>query len=423
VKGKRHIFVVVFIMLLLLFVGVNKTIAKDYPEEYREWTVLCYLAGDNFLDWFMKENMKELIKAGSSNRVNLLAFLDTTDDDTKIFKVNKDDLVRIPSRIVNYSWSESELNTGDPSTLIKFASWAIKKYPARKYFLILGGYGEGWIGLMHDMNNGYGNTDILSLEELKYALSEIANSIKDVNGTGKIDVLGLDACYMGMLEVMYQVKDYADYFVASQNEEALDGWPYDKLLESIINDPEMDGLQLASNIVDIYIDSVKGTPSQMSNVLTLSVVNLGLIEEVAKEVDALSLLLLRLQIEKPRKVTFVERVTNRFLISAHIANKYVPYSVLFDLNDFVEYLKAGLINNKEVSDLTQRLLEHLSKAIIKERHQALNGKYELGIGGISLYFAGMDTHSYRNNDFSINTHWDEFIIQRALITQIKNEGN
>lgn len=421
--GKKDIFVVVLIMLLLPFAGVKKTVAKDYPKEYGEWTVLCYLAGDNFLDWFMKENMKELIKAGSSDKINVVAFLDTTDDDTKIFEVNKDDLVRIPSRIVNYSWSESELNTGDPSTLIKYASWAVKKYPAKKYFMILGGYGEGWIGLMHDMNNGHGTTDILSLEELKYALSEITKSIRDVNGIGRIDVLGLDACYMGMLEVMYQVKDYADYFVASQNEEALDGWPYDKLIESIVNDPEMDGLQLATNIVDIYIDSVKGGATQMSNVLTLSAINLGLIEEVAKEVDALSLLLLRLQIEKPRKVTFVERVTNRFLISAHIANKYVPYSVLFDLNDFVEYLKAGLINNKEVSHLTQRLLELLSKAIIKEKHQSLNGKYELGINGISLYFAGMDTQSYRNNDFSIDTHWDEFITERASITQNKNKKN
>ncbi len=421
--GKRQMIVAAFIMLFLPFASVSKMIAKEHRGEDSEWTVLCYLAGDNFLDWFMKENLKEVIKTGSSDRVNVIVFMDTTDDDTKIFEVNKDDLIRIPSRIVNYSWSGSELNTGDPLTLTNFASWAVKKYPAKKYFLILGGYGEGWIGLMHDMNNGEGNTDVLSLEELEYALEDITKSIKDVNSKGKIDVLGLDACYMGMLEVMYQVKDYADYLVTSENEEALDGWPYDKLLEPIIDDPEMDGLQLASNIVDLYIDSVKGTPAKMDNVLTLSVVNLGLIEEVVKEVDALSLLLLRLQKEKPRKIAFAEKVTNRFLISAHIAGKYVPYSVLFDLSDFVEYLKAGLVNNKEVSDLTQRLLELLSKAITKEKHQALKGKYDLGIGGIALYFAGMDTQSYRNNDFSVDTHWDEFITERAFAGQNLNRKN
>jgi len=423
VPGKRQMIVAAFIMLFLPFAIVSKTIAKEHRGGDSEWTVLCYLAGDNFLDWFMKENLKELIKTGSSDRVNVIVFIDTTDDDTKIFEVNQGDLIRIPSRIVNYSWSGSELNTGDPLTLTNFASWAVKKYPAKKYFLILGGYGEGWIGLMHDMNNGEGNTDVLSLEELEYALEDITKSIKDVNSKGKIDVLGLDACYMGMLEVMYQVKDYADYLVASENEEALDGWPYDKLLEPIIDDPDMDGLQLASNVVDSYIDSVKGTPAKMDNVLTLSVVNLGLIEEVVQEVDALSLLLLRLQKEKPRKIVFAEKVTNRFFISAHIAGRYVPYSVLFDLNDFVEYLKAGLVNNKEVSDVTQRLLELLSKAITKEKHQALKGKYDLGIGGISLYFAGMDTQSYRNSDFSADTHWDEFITERAFTGQNLNRKN
>ena len=101
----------------------------------------------------------------------------------------------------------------------------------------------------------------------------------------------------------------------------------------------------------------------------------------------------------------------------------MPYSVLFDLNDFVEYLKAGLVNNKEVSDVTQRLLELLSKAITKEKHQALKGKYDLGIGGISLYFAGMDTQSYRNSDFSADTHWDEFITERAFTGQNLNRKN
>ncbi len=420
---EKQIISIISILFLFSLININGVIANDRIENNREWSVICYLAGDNFLDWFMKENMKELIKTGSSDRVNVIVFLDTTDNDTKIFEVNKGGVVRIPSRIVNYSWSKSELNTGDPLTLINFASWAVREYPAKRYFFILGGYGEGWTGLMHDMNNGQGEVDILTLGELKFALDNITKSIKEVNGKEKIDVLGLDACYMGMLEVMYQIKDYADYLISSQNEEALDGWPYDKLLESLIDDPDMDSSQLTSNVVDTYIDSVKGSPAKMSNVLTLSVVNLGLMEEVVREMDNLSLLLLQLQKENPRKITFVERVTNRFLISAHIANRYVPYSILYDLNDFVENLKIGSTNNKTVSDITERLLGLLSKVIIKERHQALKGKYNLGIGGISLYFAGMDTESYRENDFSVDTHWDEFITERASIKQspsIKN---
>ncbi|ODS33443.1 MAG: Clostripain precursor [Candidatus Scalindua rubra] len=414
---------ILFIVLCFFINTINVVAKSNERDDDKEWTVICYLAGDNFLDWFMKENMKELIKIGSSNRVNVIAFLDTTDNETKMFEVNKDDVIRIPTRIVNYSWLKSELNTGDPQTLINFATWAVRKYPAKKYFLILGGYGEGWTGLMHDMNDGQKNVDVLSLEEFEYALENITQSINAVNGKERIDILGLDACYMGMLEIMYQVKDYANYLISSQNEEALDGWPYDKLLEIIIANPEMDGSQLASKIVDSYIDSIKGNPSKMSNVLTLSVVDLKFVEELVREIDNLSLLLLQAQKENPRKMAFVERVTNRFLISAHIAGRYVPYSVLYDLSDFVENVKVGMTKNKKLSDSTQHLSELLSKVITKERHQELKGKYNLGIGGISLYFAGMDTEGYKENNFSIDTHWDEFITERASIGQKLNRKN
>ncbi len=40
---------------------------------------------------------------------------------------------------------------------------------------------------------------------------------------------------------------------------------------------------------------------------------------------------------------------------------------------------------------------------------------------ITLYFAGMDTKRYRDNDFSIDTHWDEFIIERAISGRTSSE--
>jgi len=240
-------------------------------------------------------------------------------------------------------------------------------------------------------------------------LKAISKEIYAVNGNEKIDVLGLDACYMGMLEVMYQVKDYADYLVSSENEEALDGWPYDKLIETIINNPEMDSSLFSTSIVDTYLDSVKGNPSEMSNVLTLSVVNLELIGEVVKEIDILSSLLLELKSENAKKLMLVERITNKFHINAHIAGKYVPYCVLLDLNDFVRSLRVGMVKNRQVSDLVRRLSKLLSDVITMERHQMLNGEQDIGIGGISLYFAGMDTNAYRDNSFSVDTHWDEYI--------------
>ena len=92
----------------------------------------------------------------------------------------------------------------------------------------------------------------------------------------------------------------------------------------------------------------------------------------------------------------------------------MPYAVLIDLNDFVTNLRVGMTKNKQVSESAQRISKLLSKAIIKERHQPLDGEYNLGIGGISLYFAGMDTKGYSGNSFSVDTSWDEYITETAF---------
>ena len=49
---------------------------------------------------------------------------------------------------------------------------------------------------------------------LSYALSQI----KDVLGQ-KIDLVGMDACLMAMVEVAYEIKDYVNILVASQETE------------------------------------------------------------------------------------------------------------------------------------------------------------------------------------------------------------
>lgn len=35
-------------------------------------------------------------------------------------------------------------DTGDPAVLIDFLSWGIRRYPARRYFVVIWNHGEGW---------------------------------------------------------------------------------------------------------------------------------------------------------------------------------------------------------------------------------------------------------------------------------------
>jgi hypothetical protein len=118
----------------------------------------------------------------------------------------------------------NETNSGSGENL----SWFVNKYgacDANKKALILWNHGSAWDdtdpykpkGISYDDHS----RDFLTILELKSAL----------RGT-HWDVLGFDACLMGSVEVLYELKDLADYFLASPDEIPSYGWDY-RFLASI----------------------------------------------------------------------------------------------------------------------------------------------------------------------------------------------
>lgn len=408
-------FFLTLILLSLCFFG-----AKVYPGQsdknlrpratnlVSQWTCILYLAGDNFLDWFVLQHLEELKKAGSSYDIRVMALVDRTDRQGYLYEVRKDYLVDIPLEAVDPSWKGKELNTGDPQTLAAFGSWAVENLPARNYCLILGGYGEGWMGLLHDFDDGRGQVDILTLDELEGALAQIAQGIKKVNGKPRLDILGLDSCYMGMVEVLYQIGGYARYVVASENEEALDGWPYGKIIETLITAPYQPESRIVSSIVDSYIDSAHGEPTKLGNILTVSAIDLEEFKAILDPLEALALGLKEVAPRETRRLLEIDRHTSAFTVSAHIAGRYVPYSMHYDLKEFLEAIVTGFKDNPSLIARAEKVRESLSRAVIKERHQDLPNRH-LSLGGLTIYGMGAETEGYKRLAFSRKIHWHEFV--------------
>jgi Clostripain family len=104
-------------------------------------------------------------------------------------------------------WSMGELNMGDPQTLVDFVTWAMRNYPADRYYLALDDHGAGVAGLAWDESNldQDKKTDKLTNLELHSALKRITN-----NGAQKLDLLAYEACLMGLFENAYDVRRFAD---------------------------------------------------------------------------------------------------------------------------------------------------------------------------------------------------------------------
>jgi hypothetical protein len=114
-------------------------------------------------------------------------------------------------------------NSGDYKVLTNFLIESIKKYPAEHYAVILSDHGLGWKGAM--MDDSFKSK--MSIPDIRQAFEEAEKS------TGvHVDILGFDACLMATGEVADELKNVADYMVASQATEHASGWPYVPLLTS-----------------------------------------------------------------------------------------------------------------------------------------------------------------------------------------------
>jgi hypothetical protein len=216
----------------------------------------------------------------------------------------------LPGSMVEDGSLTSEMGSHPENELVAAMQWVITNYPAKRYALILWNHGSGiedlraltanipmarqllnsWLeipgaptiqqffegrGILYDDSQ---NT-VLNNQGLTSALARI----KAIIGKN-IDIIGMDACLMGMLEVAYQIKDFADYFVASQQTVPGEGWAYSTFLKPLTANPGgTSPLQLAQNIVSAYKQFYTGKKDAAD--FTLSAIDLAGVQTIKQSID------------------------------------------------------------------------------------------------------------------------------------------
>jgi hypothetical protein len=252
-----------------------------------QWTVLFYIAADNNLESYALADFNEMEFTGSTPGVNVVVQIDRADgydasngnwtgarryfvtQDTSLTKIGSQELDDI-----------GETNTGDPATLVDFATWAINAYPADRYALILWDHGGSWLGVAND-NSADG--DGLTLPELDSALSQIVQT----TGIGQFEMIGFDACLMGSLEVYSAIAPYARYGVGSADLIPGNGWDYVGMLDALAADPTIQGDALGRAIVDSFMTYYTEVTTQYK-VFNLALVDLTQTGAVVQSLDQLA---------------------------------------------------------------------------------------------------------------------------------------
>lgn len=414
----------------------GETQVQAPPAEAGTWLVMLYQNADDEIleeDIFIDLNEAELV--GSSDKVTIVSQMDrykggfTGDGNwttVKRFFIEKDDdLDHIKSTEIE---DLGELDSGNPQTLIDFATWAIQTYPAEKYVLILSDHGAGWLG-------GWNDND--PIPESSFTTNKIDNALHEIvtkNGIGQFELVGFDACLMSQVESVTALVPYAKYAVASEEVEPALGWAYAASLSQLVAHPEMSGADLANAIVSTYIaEDIRITDDNSRSKLvrenfesqrslsavevaegmsldsTLTAIDLGALSDLHSALNELSVALAATDL-KPiaRARSYTQSYESVFGTSD-------PPSYV-DLGHFTSLL-GDKIQDEQVMAALEKVQGAITKAVVSEKH----GSQRPGSTGFSIFFPASRTYSWTAQPggdpnysdyasrFAIASLWDDFL--------------
>ncbi len=378
----RRIFTCLCLATLTLFGNVGMAAAKE-----ADWTFLLYLASDNNLEAAQLLDLQEMIEAGGSDRVRIVALVDRSEKDDQALGYSAagvgqlanwttGKLVEIQQGRLAQLADWGEVNMGDPATLKRFLDTGMKHAPAGKYALVFGDHGAGWPGVCGDESH---HNDRLTMTEIYETLKSLPRA------ASRFELIGFDACLMGNLECAFSIAPFAKIMVASEELEPGYGWHYTPLFQRVVAEPSLSGAEVGKIIVETFDDFYrKSSSNSIRNAgigTTLSAVDLTKLDAVLKALQTLS---------KACQADLTENGRSTWLSLADARAHSEEFGLkdaqgngmgLIDLGHLVKRIRTQFTEGP--IDVAARALEKSLKAmVVANRH----GQGRTHAHGISIFF-------------------------------------
>ncbi|HAW50085.1 TPA: hypothetical protein DCX16_03950, partial [bacterium] len=393
---------------------INFELTHEIQQRLKEWTFMVYLDGDNNLEGAGIDDVNEMEEVGSDENINIIVQFDRIKgydssngnwtDCRRFYITNDDDPRTINSPAVEIL---GEVNMAETKTLTEFIQWGYDNYPAKKYALILWNHGDGWRKRMMELRSKGIRTDgadkavcwddtskgdCLYMSEVKEALAASGK---------KFDLIGFDACLMGMIEVAYQVRDYADVVVFSQDVEPGDGWPYHTILGDLAGTPTMTQEELGEVIVRRYSEEYEGEDE-----ITQSAINLNKLKTWVPGTLSLFANSLEYYWDEIRE--------NRGMTDHVYHTNYESYA---DLYHFATLMEG--IEDENIINAANALKSEIAESVIANYASFDHPHFY----GLNIYFPEDSSDNKYDDyvnlqpvDFPKDTTWDEFLVRFCKIS-------
>lgn len=257
------------------------------------WSVLVYMAGDNNLTEDMAWGLQELKKKAGEleaskplpkDRINVVAHFDPRSSRSRRYEFAPPSRINQPPpqasedgnlhsyEAMIYTRGNNGAGNGQPGAAGQAYSGAgagrtnplrifvgeqvAASHSADNHFLVLSGHGSGAVGDFLPDSDPPTSLSIPELAQILAAAREDARKEYELPPDFRIAILGMDSCLMSNAEVCFEIRDHAEYVVASEGWVANAGWPYHRVLEACLDGAVTDrGAEwVARRVAKLYSD-------------------------------------------------------------------------------------------------------------------------------------------------------------------------
>lgn len=204
----------IVLAVIILMSGCEK--GRESEPEFTDRMVLIYIAANNDLKAEALSSINEL-ERGYREGLNLLVFLKTSPEASVILEIKSDDTQKIVSDTIAIYGNE---NSSDPHFLSRVVSDARKLSPASSYGLVLWSHASSWAPPLGVRLKSFGQDNGLEMDiiDLKRALPS------------DFKYIIFDACSMASVEAIYELRNTAQYILASPTEVLSLSYPYEQIV-------------------------------------------------------------------------------------------------------------------------------------------------------------------------------------------------
>lgn len=264
------------LLYLCVAIAMLASCSNEIPEQeeasFNGRTILVYLVANNSatnLDRYLKTNILWMYQnmAIDSDSCKLLVYYRPNQNDglltePSILEFISDGKGHINGRTalsteefsdvfgeatVLKTYIETEgYNATDPEVMMQVFRDMQTAAPSQSYGLIFGSHASGWMPASATVSRAFGDDDGYSIN-----IPELRDVLTNSFASGNLDFILLDACMMGSVEVAYELRNVADYCIASVMETSASGFPYQRMFH-YLSDTDVDYQRICTAFTDYY---------------------------------------------------------------------------------------------------------------------------------------------------------------------------